>query len=149
MILNNLVERDQFYSDLTPVTNEMIATTTSSTTSALHTLSEITNILDGNSETSIDSQESILTDSDTSGTVLIISTTASPIKATTTTTSSTSNSIFISDSKKSTSSSTKTKYNNYAISSSTNAAPNFQFRNKKKETLIFGLLGSSFFLSLL
>lgn len=148
MILNNLVERDQFYSDLTPVTNEMIATTTSSTTSALHTLSEITNILDGNSETSIDSQESILTDSDTSGTVLIISTTASPIKATTTT-SSTSNSIFISDSKKSTSSSTKTKYNNYAISSSTNAAPNFQFRNKKKETLIFGLLGSSFFLSLL
>lgn len=143
--MNNLIERDQFYSDLTPVTNAVVATTTSSTTSALNTLSDITNTIPENTENSIFSQESILTDSDTSGTILIVSTTASPIKATS---ASTSKSVFISDSIESTSSSTK-KYNNYAISSSTNVASNFQLRNKKKEKLLYSLLGSSLLLSLL
>ncbi|KAG0682352.1 hypothetical protein C6P42_003135 [Pichia californica] len=132
MLLNHLEARDDFYSDLTPVTDKLVATTSQTSSASYTTLSEITN-----SATSIQSSSyaDILTDCDTSSdTIIILSTTASP---------TTTNSVITTSTSKSGSN------KNYALSSSANAAPNYSCPNTKYRTLLFGLLGSSFLLSLL
>lgn len=152
MYVGDFVKRDGFYSDLTPITNDIITTGTLSS-SGVRTLAEITNNL-ASQTTPTASTEALLTDSNTSAfhfTSEIEVTTSASAPSAAFTSGAENGSEQISSSTKITdsiaSSSSAGDYKHQVSSDYKNDAG---YRgSSKKKTLIFGLLSSSFILSLL
>lgn len=150
MFVKGLERRDEFYSDLTPITNDIMTTGTLTSSP----VSEISNSL-ASQVTSSCSTEALLTDSETS--VFHLTSGFDP-------TSRSTASVTVTTGGKDTSEkqTTSTKITHHTgsssaaspgdykhqVSSSYKNAAGYQGSNKKK-TLIFGLLGSSFLFSLL
>lgn len=150
MFTKGLERRDEFYSDLIPITNDIMTTGTL----ASSPVSEISNSL-ASQVTPSCSTEALLTDSETSVFHLTsgFGTTSSPTASVTVTTGGKDTSekkttlAKITNHTGSSSAASPGDYK-HQVSSSYNNAAGFQRSNKKK-TLIFGLLGSSFLFSLL
>ncbi|ODQ47628.1 hypothetical protein PICMEDRAFT_15562 [Pichia membranifaciens NRRL Y-2026] len=148
MFVKGLERRDEFYSDLTPITNDIMTTGTLTSSPA----SEVTNNL---ASQATDSSEALLTDSDTSAFHLTsgfgaISSSTASVTVTTGGKDSSDQKTTSAKLTHVTGSSSTVSPGDYKhqVSSSYKNAAGYHGGNKKK-TLIFGLLGSSFLFSLL
>lgn len=141
MFANDNFRRDEFYTDLVPLTNAVTTTTSVSgpdvTASKQYQVSsEIFNSLSGTTGESTNSDTNLLTDSATTS---MFFTTLNSITIDTTTSTSAK--------KESQTSVSQTSTQQLQSSAFTNVA-NMKY-TKKSKTIIFGLLGSSFLISLL